>query len=314
MEKLQHKVVSNSSFLEAEAFIRVVECGSFTAAASKLGIGKSYVSKLIGRIEERLGVQLLHRSTRALSVTEAGNAYYERCLSALEALEEAETAATVLHQRPRGRLRISVPAVFGAAHVVRPLAAFKERYPELTLEVDFTDRRVDLLIEGYDLAIRAGDLGKDELTTRRIATAPRFPCASPHYLTRRGIPSNPEDLAHHDALLYAHHAIPNTWTLSNGEREAKVTVTSTFVANHAVMLLEAAVMHLGIVFVPLFHSAPYLADGRLVRVLPNWRHPALVPVNVVFPTTRLVPAKTRVFVDFMVEAFRVSPWSSLNET
>lgn len=313
MDTSQRKLLGTASFLEAEAFIRVVECGSFTAAASKLGIGKSYVSKLIGRIEERLGVRLLHRSTRALAVTEAGHAYHERCLAALEALEDAETAATELHVRPRGRLRITVPAVFGATHLIQPLAGFKMNYPELTVEVDFTDRRVDLLAEGYDLAIRAGDVGKENLTVRRIAVAPRFPSASPQYLARRGNPLQPEDLVGHDGLLYAHHAMPNTWTLSNGEREVKVTVTSTFVANHAEMLLEAACRHLGIVFVPLFHTAPYLVDGRLVRVLPGWRHPALVPVHAVFPTTHLIPAKTRAFVDFMVQSFRNPPWSTWTE-
>lgn len=304
---------ARTSFLEAEAFIQVVECGSFTAAAAKLGVGKSYVSKLIGRIEERLGVRLLHRTTRAIVITDAGRAYHERCLVALEAIEEAEAAATEFHGRPRGRLRMTVPAGFGTAHVIGPLAEFKTKYPDLKLEVDFTDRRVDLLAEGYDLGVRAGELGDENLTARRLSAAPRYLCASASYLARRGTPSQPEDLGGHDGLLYAHNLVPDTWVLSNGEREAKVSVTGTFVANHAQMLLEAACRGLGILFVPLFHSAPYLMDGRLVRVLPGWRHPALVAIHVVYPTTRLVPAKTRAFIDFMVQAFQRSPWSSLAE-
>jgi DNA-binding transcriptional LysR family regulator len=297
-----------SRVFEAEVFLHVIESGSFTAAAEKLGITKSYASKLVSRLEDRLGVRLLTRSTRKLVATDAGRAYHERCSAVLMALEDAEMAATELQLKPRGRLRLTAPSTFGANHLMVPLAAFKAKYPEVMLEAHFADRRVDILAEGFDLAIRAGILHEENLSARRLAAAPIFPVASPDYLERRGNPMQPEDLVRHDCLVYAYQDIPDAWVLHDGQREVAVPVTGTLVANHAKMLLEAACQGLGICYVPLFHSAPYLRDGRLRRVLSEWQRSALVPINVVFPTTRHMPAKTRVFIDHMVDHFRVPAW------
>ncbi len=299
-----------SRVFEAEAFIHVMESGSFTAAADKLGISKSYVSKLVTRLEDRLGVRLLNRSTRNLAATEPGRIYHQRCAAVLAALDEAEMAVTEMQMKPRGRLRLTAPTFLGSCHLMAPIAAFKSIYPDVTLEINFADRRIDLLAEGFDVAIRAGILHEDNLTARRLATAPIFPCASPEYLARRGIPQQPEDLAHHECLIYAYEAIRDTWPLSDGQREVAIPVSGSLVANHAQMLLEAACQGLGLCYLPHFHSAPYLRDGRLVRVLPGWQRRELVPVNAVYPTTRHLPAKTRVFIDHMVEHFRVPVWST----
>lgn len=299
-----------SRVFEAEAFVHVMESGSFTVAANKLGVTKSYVSKLVTRLEDRLGVRLLNRSTRKLAATEAGRLYHERCAEVLAMLDGAEMAATELQSKPRGRLRVAAPSMFGANYLMSPIAEFKILYPDLALEVNFADRRVDLLAEGYDVAVRAGILREESLSARRLAVAPMFPCASPEYLERRGVPREPEELAQHECLVYAYQTIPGTWMLSNGQRDVSVTVSGSLVANHAQMLLEAASRGLGICYVPQFHSAPYLRNGRLVRVLPDWQRPMPEPVHVVYPTTRHVPAKLRVFIDFLVNHFRIPSWST----
>jgi len=298
-----------SRVFEAEAFIHVMETGSFTAAADKLGITKSYASKLVSRLEDRLGVRLLNRSTRKLTVTEAGKAYHEHCAAVLAALEQAEMAATELQMKPRGRLRVTVPSFFGARHLLIPIASFKSRYPEVTLEINFADRRIDLLAEGFDVAIRAGLLHEDKLTARRLATATMFPCASREYLEKNGWPQKPEDLAQHECLIYAYEALPDTWAMTDGQREVAVIVSGTLGANYAQMLIEAAVAGLGICFLPHFHTYSYLCEGKLVRVLPQWQRPDLVPVHAIYPTTRHVPAKTRAFIDHVVEHFRIPAWA-----
>ncbi|HRI70415.1 MAG TPA: LysR family transcriptional regulator, partial [Polyangium sp.] len=283
---------------------------SFTAAADKLGITKSYASKLVSRLEDRLGVRLLTRTTRKLIATEAGQAYHERCSAVLSALEDAEMAASELQAKPRGRLRMTAPAVFGTNHLFEPIVAFNKKFPDIFLEIHFFDRRVDILAEGYDVAIRAGLLHEENVSARRLATAPIFPIASPKYLARRGEPTEPEDLVNHDCLVYAYQDVLATWLLHDGKREVAVPIKAYLVANHAQMLLEAACRGLGICYLPHFHSAPYLRDGRLRRVLPEWQRPTLVPIHAVFPTTRHVPAKTRVFIDHMVDHFRIPAWST----
>ena len=292
---------------EAEAFVLVVDEGSFTAAARRLGVTKSYASKLVSRLEERLGVRPLQRTTRQLSLTEPGRAYYERCTEVMHALEEAETEATQLQTTPRGRLRITLPTGFGVAYLTGPLAEFKTRYPELTVEAIFTDRQMDLLEEGFDLAIRGGVLPETSLVAQRLANADSVACASEAYLQRRGVPREPEELAKHECLLYAYHTAPGLWKLRGPRGEVAVEVSGTLVANHAHMLVEAACQGLGIVFLPMFHVAPSLREGRLSRVLPEWRAPS--PIHVVFPQARHVPLKVRLFVDFLVEKFRAPPWT-----
>lgn len=296
-----------SRLFEAEVFVIVVEEGSFTAAARRLGITKSYASKLVMRLEERLGVRLVQRTTRRLTLTEPGRAYYERCTEVMQTLEEAEEAATRLHTAPRGRLRVTLPTAFGMSYLTGPLSEFKARYPELTLEAVFSDRQVDLLAEGFDLAIRAGELPDTQLITHRLATAEMFICASKAYLQRRGTPREPEELAHHECLLYAYHASPSTWRLRGPRGEVSVQVAGTLVTNHAHMLLEAASQGLGLVFMPLFHTVPYLRDGRLRQVLPGWQRS--LTLQAVFPHARHLSAKVRVLVDFLAERFHVPPWA-----
>jgi DNA-binding transcriptional LysR family regulator len=294
---------------EAEAFVLVAEKGSFTAASQRLGITPSYASKLVSRLEDRLGVRLLQRTTRKLSLTEPGRAYYARCNDVMQALEEAESEATRLQQAPRGRLRVTLPTTFGSMNLAGPLAEFKERYPDLAIEAIFTDRQVDVLAEGFDVAIRVGDLSDSSLAVHRLTSVDRALCASEEYLARRGSPARPEALTQHECLRYAYHASPSAWRLKGPGEEVTVEVSGSLIANSGAMLLEAAQRGLGVVYVPLSLAAPYLRDGRLARVLPAWGWP--IPVNAVFPNTRHLSAKVRTFVDFVAERLRDPPWSDV---
>lgn len=295
-----------SQLIESEAFLRVVESGSFTAAARRLGITKSYASKLVARLEDRLRVRLLQRSTRRLVLTEAGRAYFDGASEAMRAFQQAEAEATELQTVPHGRLRINLPDAFAVSYLAAPLAAFKSRHPELTIEAVLTDRKVDLLAEGFDVAVRIGDLSDGSLIVRKLASVDRMIAASPDYLHCHGIPSAPEDLAKHHCLLYAYHAVPTTWRLRSEGREVGIEVAGTLVSNHAGMLVEAARQHLGLVLSPVFFLATSLREGRLVRVLPAWSFP--LSISAVFPNARHIPAKVRLFVDFLVAHFARPPW------
>lgn len=294
---------------EAEVFVRVVEDGSLTAAARRLGMTTSYVSKLVTRLEERLGARLAIRTTRKLTLTDTGRSYYERCTEAIRGLEEAERMATEEQQAPRGTLRLTVPNAFGSLFAMGVLAEFKARFPELTLELVFLDRQVDLIGEGFDVALRIGELGDPRLIARRLASTDRIVMASPSYLERAGTPREPEELAGHECLLYAHHAAPGRWKVQGPRGVVEVDVAGHLVANHGSMLVEAARQGLGLVFVPVLLAAAELHAGRLRRVLPPWHWPT--GVFAVYPPTPRVPAKTRVLVDFLVERMRVPPWAGL---
>ncbi len=292
---------------EAEAFLLVVEEGSFTGAAQRLGVTKSYASKLVSHLEDRLGVRLLARTTRKLTLTEPGRSYYERCTGLIKTLEQAEAEAAALTNTPRGRLRLALPHDFGALYLARPLAEFKARYPDLTIEAAFSDERVDLVAEGFDLAIRAGDLSDTSEIARRLAVSDKFLCASESYLAKRGIPAEPEELVQHECLLYAYHAAPRTWALNGPRGRVAVDVSGSLISNSGRVLVEAACAGLGIVFMPEFLTGPCLRDARLRRVLPSWK--ARAGVFAVTANARHSPAKVTLFVDFLAEKLRKPPWT-----
>lgn len=301
-------MVDVSRLFETEVFIRVVEEGSLTAASRRLDVTTSYASKLVTRLEERLGVPLLIRTTRKLTLTEAGRAYYEACAEVLQTLDAAEAMVSDLQSTLRGRLRVTLPTGFGIQFMLGMLAEFKSLHPDVTLELVFLDRQVDLIAEGYDVAIRAGDLGDPRLITRKLATTERVVCGSPAYLERAGAPASPDELARHECIQYAYHAAPGRWKMRSGEVEAEVEVSGRMVANNSHMLLEAAVQGHGLIFVPSFHVADELRAGRLRRALPAWNWP--MGVHAVYPPTARVPHKVRVFIDFMLDRLRDPPWAA----
>lgn len=292
---------------EMEVFAEVVEAGGFTAAARRLSLSKSAVSKQVTRLEDRLGVRLLNRTTRRLSLTEAGATFHAACRRVLEEAETAERAVSNLSTAPRGVLKLNAPMSFGFLHLSGAIPAFHARFPQIAIEAVMNDRFVDLIDEGYDVALRIGDLRDSSLVARRIAPCRNVLCASPAYLDRRGRPQRADDLARHDCLLYANTANPREWTLLGPRGRDSVTVAGPLTANNGDLLCAAALGGMGIAKLPTFIVGPCLRDGRLEVVLPD--HP--VPeqgIHAVYPHSRNLSLKVRVFVDFLAERFGPQPY------
>ena len=282
-------------------FVETVDAQSFTAAADRLGLSKQFVSKRIAALEKRLGARLLVRSTRQLRVTDLGLAYHERAQRILEEVDAAEQLITSQTAAPRGLLRLSAPMTFATLHLGAVIAAFMQRHPEVVVELELNDRMVDLIGEGYDMAVRIGTLADSSLVARRIAAVQLITCASPDYLRRHGTPSAPGDLASHACLTYG-HARRGEWTFRVEGRIRKVSVGGPMRANNGEMLRDAAVAGLGIVSLPDFIVAAALADGRLVPVLDACR-PEGFNVYAVCPQHRQSSLLVRAFSDFLAERF-----------
>ncbi|WP_340115720.1 LysR family transcriptional regulator [Pelagibius sp. 7325] len=292
---------------EMEIFAEVVEAEGFSAAARRLGLSKSAVSKQVGRLEDRLGVRLLNRTTRRLSLTEAGATFYDACRRVLDEAASAEQAVSDLAAAPRGLLRLNAPMSFGFLHLGPAIPAFHARYPQITVDAAMNDRFVDLVEEGYDVAIRIGALRDSSLVARRLAPCRAVLCASPDYLARRGHPRRPEDLAGHDCLLYANSANPREWTFHGQRGRQAVAVKGPLIANNGDVLCGAAVAGMGITRLPTFIVGPQLREGRLEVVLPG--HP--LPdqgIHAVYPHGRNLSPKVRVFVDFLADHFGPEPY------
>ncbi len=284
-------------FQELALFVRVAETGSFSRAGREVGMPQPTVSRLIGALEARLGVKLLMRTTRRVAPTEAGAALLQRARTVLSDLEEAEGAARGADSFT-GLLRVATPVTFGAREIAPLMGPFLDAHPALRLELLMADRRVDLLDEGVDLAIRLGPLEDSSFVSRRLASAPRYLVASPAYVSRRGAPTRPAELQAHDIVLGRSPGM-DVWSLrdANGG-ENSIKVTGRIVATATEGLLAAAVAGLGIAAMSLFACRAELARGELVRVLEQH---LLSPVDVhaVFPAGRRPPAKARAFVDHL---------------
>ena len=247
------------SLTDVAVFVRVVERGSFTLAADELELSRAVVSKYVSRLEERLGARLLHRTTRRLSLTEAGAALFEASRQAIERIEEAEGAVAQLQSEPRGRLKVSAPMSFGILHLGAAMAEFARIHPRVTLDVRLDDRFVNLVEEGVDVAVRIGALTDSSLVARRLAVTSTVACAAPAYLAERGEPEAPEDLATHDCLIYSYLANANVWRFTAPDgREIPVAVNGTFRINNGIMLGEAAVAGHGILLTPTSVSYTHL--------------------------------------------------------
>ena len=297
------------SDLTAQAtFAQVVEAASFSAAARALGLSKSAVSKQVSRLEARLGVQLLNRTTRRLSLTEAGAVFYEGCQRMLAEAEAAEQAVTHLAAAPRGHLRLNAPMSFGILHLSPLLPALLRRCPELTVDLTLNDRLVDLVEEGYDLAIRIGRLPDSSLIARRLAPSRAVLCAAPAYLEEQGLPDRPRDLKRHAGLIYSYQADGATWRLTGPAGSERVPVAGRFRVNNGDALRQAALGGLGIAQLPTFIVGDDLRTGRLRRVLPDWEVAAEAAVHAVYPATRNLSPKVRVVIDFLAERFGDAPY------
>jgi DNA-binding transcriptional LysR family regulator len=288
-------------------FVRVVQRGSFTLAADDLELSRAAVSKYVSRLEERLGARLMQRTTRRLSLTEAGAALFEASRGAIERIEEAEAAIARFQSEPRGRLRVSAPMSFGILHLGPVLADFGRAHPHITLDIAFDDRFVNLVEEGFDVAIRIGKLTDSSLVARKLAAARIVLCAAPSYLAEHGEPEAPEDLAAHNCLLYSYLATANVWRLTAPDgREIPVAVSGTLRCNNGIVESEAAVAGMGILMTPTFYVGPLIHAGKLKQILTAYRGPEIA-IHAVYPQREHVPPKVRVFVDFLAKRFGRKP-------
>lgn len=287
-------------------FVRVAELGSFSALAQQLGVARSVVTRQVAALEAHLGAKLMVRSTRRLSLTSAGTAYLEKCRVILNLVETAETDIAEDRATARGNIRIGLPLSFGLKRLAPLLLEFAEGHPQVSLEMDYTDRRVDLVEEGFDLSIRiTSRLGPGDVV-RKLGSCKLVTVASPGYLARHGRPGRPADLTGHQCLAYLGDPNPGTWTYGTGQRVESVYVRSQFSANNGDVLAEAAARGLGVTLQPDFIVEPYLADGRLEQVLESFAPPDL-GVYALLPGTRHLPYRVRVLIDFLSERLRAAP-------
>jgi DNA-binding transcriptional LysR family regulator len=294
------------------AFTKVVQHGSFAAAARDLRLSRSAASKYVMELEEELGVQLLSRTTRSVTATENGQAYYERCLAILSDLEEADLAATRLQAEVRGLLRINAPMSFGTLHLARAVADFMEKYPDLRIQLVLSDQQVDPVQEGFDITLRIADLPSSSMIARRIAPARRAICASPSYLARHGTPKHPDDLRGHACLTYGHLATGNQWKLTGPDGDHWIAIPWTLCTNNAEVLRDAAVQGRGIALLPSFIAGADFQQGRLATILTSYQAPE-ISIYAIYPETRHLSLKVRVFIDFLVERFGGRPYWDLVE-
>ena len=281
-----------------EAFERVARFNNFSRAAEDLGVSRSHISRQVSQLENRLGAQLLLRTTRKVSLTDVGQAFYNQCRDIMDNLDEAEQAVQDLQARPRGILRVSVAGAFGEDFVAPAAIEFMQLHPDLSVVLDFNNRLIDLISEGYDVAIRAGTLQDSSLIARRISSRKLLTCASPQYLERHGTPSSIHALNNHNCLL----GTLETWRFRENQRNFDLRVSGSWRSNNGRALLQAAQAGLGLVQLPTFYLEEALGNGDLVTVLDDY-NPTDTGVWAVYPHNRHLSAKVRLFVNFLAEKF-----------
>jgi DNA-binding transcriptional LysR family regulator len=290
------------------AFVRTATLGGFSAAARELSLTPSTVSKLVIRLEARLGVRLFNRTTRRLSLTPEGFVYFERTKRIVADIEEAESEIAGLRKRPKGPLRISVLVAFGRSQLLPAVPRFLERNPEIQLEVELSDRRVDLVERGVDLAIRLGELDDSSLVARKICDVERLICASPAYLARRGTPRVPEDLLKHNCLWISSFPALRHWPFATIHGTRTVSVSGNLTAGDSEALLELACQGLGVVRFADFLVGPEIAKGRLVPLLADVHDATPIPLQAVHAYGRQRSPKVAAMVEFLLETFGGAPW------
>ncbi|WP_313052369.1 LysR family transcriptional regulator [Stenotrophomonas cyclobalanopsidis] len=282
-------------------FVAVVERNGFSAAAQALDMSTAGVTRQVAALEKRLSTRLLHRTTRRVSPTSAGAAYYAQCVRLLAEFDALEASIGAQALEPSGTLRINAPVSWGIARLGPLLAGYRQRYPQVELDLALSDRLVDMVEEGYDVAIRITREPSPALIARRLGQARITLCAAPSYLAARGTPHTPQELEQHDCLGYSYWASGNQWPLQGPGGETRVTVNSILQANNGDVLREAAIAGMGVILQPDFLLEEALADGRLVRVLPEWEVPTIGIFAVYTSRSHLAP-KVRSFIDYLVDA------------
>ncbi len=281
-------------------FVAVIEHGGFTNAAQALGISKSAVSKRIRQLEQHLGVKLLHRTTRKINLTEAGEHYFSHAKIAHCAAKDAEDAVTQLQEEPQGRLRINAPMSFGRLHLAPLIPKFLALYPKISLDLVMDDKQVDLVGGGFDVAIRAGVLPDSNLIARHLTPLHSVICASPSYIKKNGEPKLPQDLKQHNCLLYSYSNQLKSWSFKDPHQSHTVEINGNYQVNNSEALREALLQGLGIARLPTFVAGPDIENGSLIQLLPEYEMPHIT-LYALFLERQYMPAKVRAFIDFSIE-------------
>ena len=288
-------------------FARVVEAKSFSEAARRMQASKSRVSKAIAKLERSLGARLLNRSTRGLSLTEVGAAFYEHCARIIEEAEQARQLVSQLHSEPRGVLKVTTSVAFGTLHIAPALPEFLARYPDLGVDMTITDRLVDLVEEGYDVAIRIVREPALHFVARELAPVRRVVCATPEYFKRKGVPKTPQDLMQHNCLYYTHFSAQGEWHFTGSEGDISVPVSGTLRINDDEALSQAVLGGLGVALLPTFIIGGDVQSGRLQTVLSDYV-PLERRIYAVYLQSIRLPAKVRAFIDFLQARFGRDPY------
>lgn len=295
-------------FENMNAFVRVVEAGGISAAADRMDMAKSVVSRRLKELEEHLGVELFHRTTRQMNLTDSGRTFYQQSVRILADVLEAEHATSQFHGALKGNLKVAVPLSFGLMHLGPAINTFLEAHPDIEFDLDFNDRQVDILTEGFDLAIRIASLPDSSLIARRLAPIQAILCASPTYLDRMGKPQVPEELINHRCLVYNLISNFESWNLYDAKDQLiKTKIIAYLKASNGEFLRDAAVDGLGIILMPTFIVYKEIERGALVPLLTEYKFPQLA-AYAIYPQTRHLSQRVRAFVDFLAKRFEGSPY------
>ncbi len=285
-----------------KVFCRVVMRENFSQAARELRLSPAMITKHVAGLEEELGIRLLNRTTRRVSTTEAGRRYFELCQQLLHDIDEAEASLTELGSKPRGQLRIAAPVDFGVLCLAPAIAAYLQTYPEIQIDIHYQDNKVNLIDEGYDLAIRIGALDDSNLIAQRVLPYPMVCCASPDYLKQHGTPRTPQDLKSHNCLTYAYSSSNNEWVFSKNNERFAIRVSGRLNANNGRAMVATAVQGVGIIMKPYFMIQDHIPNGELVPILTDY-HSQAATVYAVYPHRQFLPAKISSFIDFIRHYF-----------
>lgn len=292
---------------DIQVFIRVVDAGGIGRAAEQLNIAKSAVSRRLSELEERLGTRLINRTTRTSSLTDAGRSYYERAVKVLDYVSEMNAETTEAGAALSGNLRLAVPLSFGLMHLSPAIDQFTNQHPKLTIQIDFSDRQVDIVEEGFDLVIRIADLQDSSIQARKLCPVNHALVGSPEYLSRKGTPLTPADLKHHDILKYGGSRI-SLWHIKDTKgQKHQLNLPSKIVANNGDFLKDMAIAGHGIIILPTFLVWKELVSGELVKILPESTLPS-INAYAVYPKNRYLAHRARLFIDFIVDRFGDAPY------
>lgn len=289
-------------------FTKVVETKSFTGAAEQLGLPKSTVSRKLAQLEERLGVRLVQRTTRKLALTDIGEAYYERASRIVADIAAAEQVVTDMQATPRGRVRVTAPIDLSTKYLGSIIAEFVAAHPDVNVELDATDRVVDLIEEGFDVAVRFGPLPESTLIAKKLTAIQSVLCASPAYLAKRGTPKSVEELDDHDKVLFIPNARMQAWTLYNGEQTYELGRPCRFASNNLGAVVDVIQAGGGIGIVTEFMVACDIRQGKLVRILPEWSMRGS-EINAVYAARQNLPPRLSLFIEHLSKAMNPTPWS-----